>query len=120
MSNRNSDIGQHRSMLFSIAYNMLGSFADAEDMVQETFVSWASSDKSHVEVPKFYLIRTITNKCIDHLKKLKQQREQYTGTWLPEPIEWDDDVLELSKKLILKIKKNPPGACHTAAVPQSY
>lgn len=73
-------------MLFSIAYNMLGSLADAEDMVQETFASWISTDKSHVENPKFYLIRTVSNKCINHLKKLKQERELYNGTWLPEPL----------------------------------
>jgi RNA polymerase sigma-70 factor (ECF subfamily) len=65
---------------------MLGSIADAEDMVQETFLSWMNSDKSHVENPKFYLIRAITNKCISHLRKLKQERETYTGVWLPEPV----------------------------------
>lgn len=73
-------------MLFSIAYNMLGASSDAEDMVQETFISWLDGDRSHVENIKFYLIRTISNKCITHLKKLKKQREAYLGTWLPEPL----------------------------------
>lgn len=73
-------------MLFSIAYNMLGTIADAEDMVQETYVSWLNSDKSHVENVRFYLIRTISNKCITRLRKLKLEREAYKGTWLPEPL----------------------------------
>jgi RNA polymerase sigma-70 factor (ECF subfamily) len=86
MDNSKEDVNQYRSMLFSIAYNMLGIIADAEDMVQETYISWLESDKSHVENARFYLIRTISNKCISHLKKLKQHRETYTGTWLPEPL----------------------------------
>lgn len=80
------DINQYRPVLFSIAYNMLGSIADAEDMVQETFLSWLNSDKSHVENPKFYLIRAVCNKCINRLKELKRERETYTGVWLPEPV----------------------------------
>ena len=73
-------------MLFSIAYNMLGTSSDAEDMVQETFISWLNADRSHVDNMKFYLIRTVSNKCITHLKKLKKEREAYLGTWLPEPL----------------------------------
>ena len=79
-------------MLFSIAYNMLGTISDAEDMVQESFVSWLNSDKSHVENIKFYLIRTVSNKCITHLKKIKEQREAYTGIWLPEPLLSDSET----------------------------
>ena len=88
-------------MLFSIAYNMLGTIADAEDMVQETYIGWLGSDKSHVENARFYLIRTISNKCITHLKKLKQHRELYTGTWLPEPLVSSPDV-----ESNLDVKKN--------------
>lgn len=73
-------------MLFSIAYNMLGTTTDAEDMVQETYINWLNTNKSHVENIKFYLIRTVSNKCINHLKKLKKERETYKGTWLPEPL----------------------------------
>jgi len=79
-------------MLFSIAYNMLGTISDAEDMVQETFISWLNSDKSHVENIKFYLIRTVSNKCITHLKKIKEQREAYNGIWLPEPLLSDSET----------------------------
>jgi len=86
MERHEQELNEYRPMLFSIAYNMLGTISDAEDMVQETFISWLKADKSHVENMKFYLIRTISNKCITHLKKIKQQRETYTGTWLPEPL----------------------------------
>lgn len=86
MEQKYHDINEFRPMLFSIAYNMLGASSDAEDMVQETYVSWLHADRSHVENIKFYLIRTISNKCITHLKKLKKQREAYLGTWLPEPL----------------------------------
>lgn len=86
MTEEKQNIDEFRPMLFSIAYNMLGTVADAEDMVQETYISWLSSDKSHVENIKFYLIRTVSNKCITYLKKLKKEREAYKGTWLPEPI----------------------------------
>lgn len=102
MDRKNEDISQYRSMLFSIAYNMLGTIADAEDMVQETYISWLDSDKSHVENTRFYLIRTISNKCLTHLKKLKQQREFYVGTWLPEPLVSSSDVesnSDINKKL---------------------
>ena len=102
MDSKKENIDQYRAMLFSIAYNMLGTIADAEDMVQETYISWLDSDKSHVENPRFYLIRTISNKCISHLKKLKQQRDIYTGIWLPEPLvsvaEVDNNV-DLKKNL---------------------
>jgi len=101
MDSTKEDIDQYRSMLFSIAYNMLGIIADAEDMVQETYISWLDSDKSHVENARFYLIRTISNKCISHLKKLKQQRDIYTGIWLPEPLVYSVDV-----ESNLDIKKN--------------
>lgn len=86
-------------MLFSIAYNMLGTTTDAEDMVQETYVNWLNTNKSHVENIKFYLIRTISNKCITHLKKLKKERETYKGTWLPEPLLSTIDSIEIKDNL---------------------
>jgi RNA polymerase sigma-70 factor (ECF subfamily) len=98
-------------MLFAIAYNMLGSIADAEDMVQETYASWLESDKSYVLNPKFYLIRTVSNKCISHLKKLKQQRETYKGTWLPDPLASAteaDDIDKLSIGFLYLLEKLTP------------
>ncbi|WP_262247148.1 sigma-70 family RNA polymerase sigma factor [Parapedobacter soli] len=97
------EIDQYRGMLFSIAYNMLGMVSDAEDMVQETYASWMESDKSHVKNVKFYLIRTISNKCISHLRKLKKERVNYIGTWLPEPVQSALDPAEEDPKNRLSI-----------------
>ena len=79
-------IHYYRPMLFSIAYNMLGSLMDAEDMVQDTFLNWYKTDTRHVDHPKFYLIRAIINRCINHLKEQQKKRENYKGTWLPETL----------------------------------
>jgi len=75
----------HRPLLFSIAYRMLGSAMDAEDLVQETFVRWQSTSEA-IESPKAYLAAITTRLCIDHLRSAKVQREEYIGPWLPEPI----------------------------------
>jgi RNA polymerase sigma-70 factor (ECF subfamily) len=75
----------YRPLLFSIAYRMLGSAMDAEDMVQETFLRWESV-AGVIESPKAYLSAIITRLCIDHLRSAKVQREEYIGPWLPEPI----------------------------------
>jgi RNA polymerase sigma-70 factor (ECF subfamily) len=83
---KQKDILEYRPLLFSIAYNMLGSIMDAEDIVQDTFAYWYNTDQSHVENPKYYLVRAITNRCINHLKEAKRKRETYVGTWLPEPL----------------------------------
>lgn len=77
---------QHRSLLFSIAYRMLGSVTDAEDMVQETFLRWQQVAETKVRSPKAYLSRIITRLCIDHLRSTRREREQYIGLWLPEPL----------------------------------
>lgn len=77
---------QHRSLLFAIAYRMLGTVADAEDMVQETFLRWQQTAEATVKSAKAYLSTIITRLCIDHLRSARVQREQYVGPWLPEPI----------------------------------
>lgn len=77
---------QHRPLLFSIAYRMLGSVTDAEDLIQETFLRWQQASKTEVRSPKAYLSRIITRLCIDYLRSARLQREQYVGSWLPEPI----------------------------------
>ncbi len=75
-----------RPYLFAIAYRMLGSVMEAEDMVQESWIRWERVDPSAVQNPKAFLAKTVTRLCLDHLKSAKTQREQYTGEWLPEPI----------------------------------
>lgn len=77
---------EYRSLLFSIAYRMLGTVTDAEDMVQETFVRWYSASTAEVASPKAYLSATVTRLCIDHLKSARVKRESYIGAWLPEPL----------------------------------
>lgn len=76
---------QHQSLLLSIAYRMLGSMADAEDMLQEAFLRWQSV-QAQVESPKAFLVTVITRLCINHLQSARVQREQYVGEWLPEPV----------------------------------
>lgn len=77
---------QHRSLLFAIAYRMLGTVTDAEDMVQETFLRWQQTTEATVKSAKTYLSTITTRLCIDHLRSARVQREQYVGPWLPEPI----------------------------------
>lgn len=76
----------YRPLLFSIAYNMLGSVMDAEDVVQEAFLRWRQVDTDEVQSPKSYLSTTVTRLCIDHLRSARVRRESYVGPWLPEPL----------------------------------
>jgi RNA polymerase sigma-70 factor (ECF subfamily) len=83
---RAATFSDQRPLLFSIAYRMLGSVMDAEDMVQETFLRWQDAPVDDVRAPKPYLSTVITRLCIDQLRSAKKTREQYIGPWLPEPI----------------------------------
>jgi RNA polymerase sigma-70 factor (ECF subfamily) len=76
----------YRSLLFSIAYRMLGSVMEAEDMVQEAYLRYAATDRSRVASPKAFLTTIVTRLCLDHLKSARVQREAYVGPWLPEPL----------------------------------
>ena len=75
-----------RPLLFSIAYRMLGTVMDAEDMVQDTFIRWQGCDHARVESPKAWLSTVVTRLCINYLKSARVQREMYVGPWLPEPL----------------------------------
>ena len=85
---------EHRGLLFTVAYEMLGSTADAEDVVQETFLRWAEVDQSVVVDPRAYLVRIVTRQSLNRLRTLKRQRETYVGTWLPEPLVTTPDVAD--------------------------
>jgi RNA polymerase sigma-70 factor, ECF subfamily len=76
----------HRSRLYGIAYRMLGSRADAEDMVQEAYLRWHRADAERIQVPQAWLVTAITRLCIDRLRAARTEREAYVGPWLPEPI----------------------------------
>ena len=79
-----------RTYLFAIAYRMLGSAMEAEDMVQETWIRWERVDQSAVDHPKAFLAKIITRLCLDQLKSAQAKREQYVGEWLPEPVMTED------------------------------
>jgi RNA polymerase sigma-70 factor (ECF subfamily) len=77
---------QYRGLLFSVAYRMLGSVADAEDMLQETFIRWQQAHKKVIRSPRAFLVTIISRLSINHLQSARVQREEYFGEWLPEPI----------------------------------
>ncbi len=78
--------GEQRAYLFAIAYRMLGSAADADDVVQEAWLRWRSAERAAVDDPKAYLASVVTRLSIDRLRELKRRREEYVGPWLPEPL----------------------------------
>lgn len=77
---------QHRPLLFSIAYRMLGGRADAEDMLQETFIRLQQTAATEIESPRAFLVTIISRLCINHLQSARVTREEYVGPWLPEPL----------------------------------
>lgn len=77
---------EHRGQLFGIAYRMLGSVAEADDMLQETWLRWQKQDVAGIQSPKAWLVSIITRLCIDQLRSARRQREEYYGVWLPEPL----------------------------------
>ncbi|GGB63459.1 RNA polymerase sigma factor SigJ [Fictibacillus barbaricus] len=76
----------HRPLLFSLAYRMLGSVHDAEDIIQEAYFTLSETSIEQVQNPKAYLCKIVTNRCIDLLKSARKKRETYVGPWLPEPL----------------------------------
>lgn len=81
-----NEFNQHRQALFGLAYRMLGSSMDAEDVLQEAFLNWREAAHDAIQSPKAYLVKIVTRLAIDHLRLAHVQREQYVGMWLPEPI----------------------------------
>jgi RNA polymerase sigma-70 factor (ECF subfamily) len=79
----------HRRYLFGVAYRMLGSSVEAEDMVQEAYLRWQRSDRAEVRSPRAFLSTVVTRLCLDRLKEARSTRESYVGPWLPEPIRTD-------------------------------
>src|SRR5216683_4212063 len=84
----------HRSLLFTVAYEMLGSAADAEDVLQESWLRWAQVDHSQVIDPLAYLIRVVTRQALNQMRTLSRRREEYVGEWLPEPLLTSPDVAD--------------------------
>lgn len=100
--NRLASFDRYRSLLFAIAYRMLGSVTEAEDIVQEAWIRWQQTE-TIVQSPKAFLSKIVTRLCIDYLRSARVQRERYTGTWLPEPLITErpdvEDRAELAESL---------------------
>jgi RNA polymerase sigma-70 factor, ECF subfamily len=86
MSNPATSFEPYRRRLLGLAYRMLGSVADAEDAVQETYLRWHATDRDRVSVPRAFLMTTTTRICLDMLTSARARREEYVGAWLPEPV----------------------------------
>jgi len=97
-----------RPKLMRVAYRMLGSVADAEDVVQEAFIRWMRADRPAVRQPEAFLRRTVTRLCLDQLKSARQKRETYVGPWLPEPLVEEDAVDDVSLPLMLALERLSP------------
>ncbi|HVY52629.1 MAG TPA: sigma-70 family RNA polymerase sigma factor [Devosia sp.] len=98
-----------RPKLRSVAYRMLGSVADAEDVVQDAFLRWLDTDRAAVAAPEAYLVRVVTRLCLDALKSARRRRETYIGPWLPEPVvETGPDTDDVTLPLLLALERLSP------------
>lgn len=103
-----ASFGAQRAILLRIAYRMLGSVADAEDVLQEAFIRWVGTDREAVRVPAAFLRRMVTRLCLDHLKSARVRREDYVGPWLPEPIVETELVEDVTLPLMLALERLSP------------
>ena len=97
-----------RPVLMRVCYRMLGSVADAEDIVQEAFIRWVAADRSEVVAPEAFLRRTVTRLCLDQLKSARQRREVYVGAWLPEPLVEEQVEEDITLPLMLALERLSP------------
>ncbi|MBS1664088.1 MAG: sigma-70 family RNA polymerase sigma factor [Bacteroidetes bacterium] len=87
MENKADIFLEYKTLLFSIAYNMLGKIDEAEEIVQDTFLKWMDVEIATVKQEKAFLVKMTTNACINHLTSTRVKREKYIGIWLPEPLQ---------------------------------
>src|SRR5689334_12637955 len=102
----NDDFSTARPLLFSIAYRMLGSASDAEDVLQDAWLRYSAVDASTIRSPKAFATTVVTRLCLDRLKSARATRETYVGPWLPEPvltteIEGPDTMLQRAESVTL-------------------
>ncbi len=97
-----------RPLLTRVAYRMLGSVADAEDVVQDAFIRWLGTDRSEVREPAAFLRRTVTRLCLDQIKSARRQRETYVGPWLPDPLVEEEEEDDVTLPLMLALERLSP------------
>ena len=97
-----------RPKLMRVAYRMLGSVADAEDVLQEAFIRWMGADRGAVREPEAFLRRTVTRLCLDQLKSARRQRETYVGPWLPDPVVEEEETEDITLPLMLALERLSP------------
>lgn len=99
-----------RQRLVRVAYRMLGSVADAEDVLQDAFLRWLDVDRNAVREPEAFLRRVVTRLCLDRLKSVRRGRETYVGTWLPEPVveSADDEIDDVTLPLLMALERLSP------------
>jgi RNA polymerase sigma-70 factor, ECF subfamily len=97
-----------RPKLMCVAYRMLGSVADAEDVLQDAFIRWMGVDRSEVREPEAFLRRTVTRLCLDQLKSARRQRETYVGPWLPDPVLEEEGEADVTLPLMLALERLSP------------
>ncbi len=111
------DFEAHRRHLTGLAYRMLGSLAEAEDIVQDAYLRWHAADRTAVETPRAFLSKVVTRLCLDHLKSARSRHETYVGPWLPEPLldtaplvaeDASDYAHDLSVALLLILERLSP------------
>ncbi len=106
-----ADFEPHRGFLSGLAYRMLGSVAEAEDVVQDAFLRWREVDRASIAEPRAYLARVVSRLCLDRMKSAHHRREQYVGTWLPEPVVAEPGQSladDLSVALLLALERLSP------------
>ena len=99
-----------RPSLVRVAYRMLGSVADAEDVVQDAFLRWLDVDRNAVREPGAFLRRIVTRLCLDRLKAVRRERETYVGSWLPEPVveSGEDELDDVTLPLLMALERLSP------------
>ena len=97
-----------RPLLTRVAYRMLGSVADAEDVVQDAFIRWLGTDRASVREPAAFLRRTVTRLCLDQIKSARRRRETYVGPWLPDPLVEEEEADDVTLPLMLALERLSP------------
>ncbi|WP_417769180.1 sigma-70 family RNA polymerase sigma factor [Stappia sp.] len=97
-----------RPRLVRVAYRMLGSVADAEDVVQDAFIRWMKTERGEIREPEAFLRRAVTRLCLDQLKSARRQRETYIGPWLPDPVLDEEEEDDVTLPLMLALERLSP------------